>query len=368
MRWRARLASTAALLLGLVLLAGCWDQVGISDRATALMVSVAWHASGQSDWTFYFPNPTVTVNSQSQIKSTQQLYTVAVTADSWAGAERAAQRLLDRHLYLGQLKVLLWSSNLPADAVSTLVDAYNRQGITSKVAYVAVARARSLPHLLQASPQEVVPRLKWQHVFSCGPCEAIHLSQPFWHVWDDVHTPGMSLVIPYISANGALSQIAVYGHRGPPVIFTPQQTLGWAVLTGRATREVLTLTRGGERYTVTGVHGRAATRVAWTGGPLQVDVHVAMSGALAQAPYGTAGRPAEIRGIETAAARMLLVDCQAAVRQADAQHVDPFGYARTLLFEHPQWARRSPGPEWSGLSSDVVFTVSFNLTTPGVTS
>ncbi|MDA8200334.1 MAG: hypothetical protein M0Z54_13075 [Thermaerobacter sp.] len=367
MRWQARWAAVAALLLSLTLLAGCWDQKGISDRAAALMVSIAWNPSGRSDWTFYFPNPTVTVNSQSQIKSTQQLYTVAVAADSWAGAERAAQRLLDRHLYLGQLKVLLWSSNLPADAAATLVDAYNRQGISSKVTYVGVAQAPSLPHLLQASPQEVVPRLKWQHVFSCAPCEAIQLSEPFWHVWDDVHTPGMSPVAPYITSSGALSQIAVYGHRGPPVIFTPQQTLGWALLTSRVTREVLTLSRGGERYAVTGVHGRATTRVAWTGGPLQVDVHVAMSGALAQAPYGTAGRPADIRAIETTAARLLLADCEAAVREANARHVDPFGYARSLLFAHPEWVHH-PGLAWPALSSHVAFTVSFNLTTPGVTT
>lgn len=367
MRWRARLAAVAALLLGLVLLAGCWDQMGISDRAAALMVSIVWHRSGRWDWTFYFPNPTVTVNSQSQIKAAQQLYTVAVTADSWAGAERAAQRLLDRHLYLGQLQVILWSSNLPAEAAATLVDAYNRQGLASKVAYVSVARASSLPHLLQASPQEVVPRLKWQHVFSCGPCESIHLSEPVWHMWDDVHTPGMSPVVPYITASGALGQIAVYGHRGPPVIFTRRQTLGWALLTSRAAREGLSLSRGGERYAVTRVHGRATTRVAWTGGPLRVDVHVTTTGALAQAPYGTAGRPTDIRAIETTAARMLLADCQAAVREANARHVDPFGYARTLLFDHPQWVRR-PGPAWSALSSHVAFTVSFNLTTPGVTS
>ncbi len=368
MRWRARLAAVAGLLLSLVLLAGCWDQMGISDRAAALMVSVAWHPSGRLSWTFFFPNPTVTVNSQSQIKSTRQLYTVSVAADSWAGAERAAQRLLDRHLYLGQLKVLLWSSDMPAEAVATLVDAYNRQGITSKVAYVAAAPARALPHLLQASPQEVVPRLKWEHVFSCGPCEAIRLSQPLWHVWVDVHTPGMSPVVPYIAASGALSQIAVYGRRGPPVIFTPQQTLGWAVLTDRVTREVLSLTRGGARYTVTGVRGHGATRVAWTGGPIQVDVHVAMSGVLAQAPYGTAGRPREVRAIETATARLLLADCQAAVRRANAEHVDPFGYARTLLFEHPQWARAPRGSDWSDVALRAGFAVSFNLTTPGVTS
>jgi hypothetical protein len=367
-RWRARLATAAAVLLGLVLLAGCWDQLGISDRATALMVSVAWHPSRRSDWTFYFPNPTVTVNSQSQIKSTQQLYTVAVAADSWASAERAAQRLLDRHLYLGQLQVILWSSNLPAQAVTTLVDAYNRQGITSKVAYLGVARASSLPDLLQASPQEVVPRLKWQHIFSCGPCEAIHLSETFWHVWDDVHTPGMSPVVPYITTTGALGHIAVYGRQGPAVIFTRRQTLGWALLTSRVTREVLSLSRGTAHYALTSVHGHATTHVAWSGGRLSVQAHVVMRGALAQAPYGTAGRPSEIRAIETATARMLLADCQAAVRQANAQHVDPFGYARTLLFEHPQWVDHPPGGGWSSVPSHVAFTVSFNLTTPGVTS
>ncbi len=368
MRLRARLAATAVLLLSLALLAGCWDQLGISDRATALMLSVAWHRSGNWDWTFYFPNPTVTVNSQSQLKSTQQLYAVAVTADSLAGAEQAAQRLLDRHLYMGQLQVMLWSSNLPADAASTLVDAYNRQGITSKVAYIAVARASALAGLLQASPQEVVPRLRWQHIFSCAPCEAIRLSEPLWHMWDDVHTPGMSPVVPYITQRGALGQIAVYGRRGPPVIFTQQQTLGWAALTSRVTREVLSLSRGAERYAMTSVRGHATTHVAWVGGQLSVDAHVVMSGALAQAPYGMAGRPNDVRAIETATARMLLADCQAAVRVANARHVDPFGYARTLLFEHPQWIGHAPGHAWSTLPSSVAFTVSFNVITPGVTS
>ena len=368
MRLRARLAAGAALLLGLALLAGCWDQLGISDRATALMLSVAWHRSGHWDWTFYFPNPTVTVNSQSQLRPTQQLYAVAVTAGSLAGAERAAQRLLDRHLYMGQLQVMLWSSNLPADAAATLVDAYNRQGITSKVAYVGVARAGALAGLLQASPQEVVPRLKWQHIFSCAPCEAVRLSEQLWHMWDDVHTPGMSPVVPYITQRGALGQIAVYGRRGPPVIFTRQETLGWAVLTGRVTREVLSLSRGTERYALTNIRGHATTHVAWAGGQLTVDTHAVMSGALAEAPYGTAERPRDIRAIENATARMLLAECQAAVRQANARHVDPFGYARTLLFEHPQWIGHAPGGRWSALPSRGAFTVSFNVTTPGVTS
>ncbi len=364
MRWRA----LACLLLGLVLLAGCWDQMDISDRATVLMLSVVWKAPGRLDWTFYFPNPTVTVNSQSQIRSTQQLYAVGVAAATLAGAERAAQRQLDRHLYLGQLQVLFWSSNLPAAAAGELLDAYNRQGIASKVAYVGLAPARALSHLLQASPQEVVPRLKWQHVFSCAACESMRLSEPLWHVWDDEHTPGMSPVAPYINSHGELGQIAVYGRQGPPVLFSRRQTLGWALLTGRATREVLTVSRGAQHYTLTAVHGSAATRVAWSGGQLWVDARMALSGTLAEAPYGTAERPAEIRTIEAATARLLVADCKAAIDQANARRVDPFGYARALLFGHPQWLKHGSSIKWSALPVHAAITVSFNVTTPGVTS
>jgi hypothetical protein len=360
-RWGAAIAAAA------VLLTGCWDQIPLSDRATVLVMTLDWQGRGTWLWRFYFPNPVVTVSSLAQISPSQELYTISATAPTIAAAYQLIQERQARDLYLGQLQDVVWSANAPMEAVRTFVDAFNREGLTPKSAYVVVSR-RPLRRLMAPTPEEVVPSLYLTQFFNCAQCQPIPLAERFWQFWDAATTPGVSPVAPYASDTTRIAQIAVYGPSGPPTIFSQAATRGYGFLTGQVTKETLTVRANGGLVGITRVRGSAVTTTTLRGQRLDVVVTLDVSGSVAQWPEGGPLTPAGLRAIQRAAARNILHDCQAALATAARSRTDPFGFVRSYLYAHPLVEPTHPASWWDRLPIDARVRVHVTLETVGVSA
>ena len=349
-------------------LSGCWDQLAFPNRASTLVMSVRYaRRPDRWQWTFYFPNPAVTVSSLPQIAPGEQIYAIGVRAPTLASAYAAAQQRLARDLYLGQLQDIVWSSDAPLPAVASFIAAYNREGMTPKTAYVAVAPP-PLDRILAPSPQEVIPSVYLTRVFSCLECQSVMLTEPLWKLWDSIETPGVSPVAPYLPGTGVLSRIAVYPPTGPPVIFSPTETLGWAYLTHRVHKETLTLTMPAGLASITRVHGIVVNHVEWTGQRLEVQVDMRLTGVVAQWPVAVPLTERRLQTLETAGARSVLADCLAALRRSATSRTDPFGYARLYLFRHPGAWGQIPARDWDRLPYTAHVQVSLLLQETGVST
>jgi spore germination protein KC len=357
----------AALLL-CVALTGCWDEFSFPDRASALMIGLTYaRQPDQWAWSFYFPNPTVTVSSLAQISTKDQTYTVTVHGPTLAAAYAKVHEHLARDLYLGQLEAVVWSDDMPSREVRAFVEAYNREGLTPKTVFVATA-PKPLARVMAPNPQVVMPFVYLPRYFSCQACQATILTERLWQVWDAFETPGVSPVVPYVTGTQTVNRIAVYPLQGPPVLFTREETLGWGYLAERVGNETVTVHIHHGLAGLTRLHGTVEDRVSLGGGRLIVHVDVKLLGEVAQWPGSGPITPADLHRLETAGAHVVLRQCLAAIRRAQATHTDPFGYARLYLFQHPTAANEMPPGRWTELPYTVHLRVNLLLQETGVST
>ncbi len=326
----------AGLLMGILTLAltGCWDQLSLADRASALVMSVKPASNHRLQWTFYFPNPGITVSSISNISSTQQFYTASTTAVSLGAAYQKVQVQLARDLYLGQLEDVVFSQDLPAQTVNRVINAYNRDGILPKTVYLLAepTAVTALPTTLQ----EPVPTVYFTKYFECRKCQPVDLSQPAWQVWDEIHTPGISPVLPYGTQRPSISELLVYPTDGMPHLLNHSMTLGWAYLTNHIRKESLSFKVREGLVSMSGIKSHAKVKLTVKDGVLVARVKIHAEGALTQWPDNAAMTPRELKLVQSLASRQILHTCLRTIQFANQTRIDPFGWGRDYLFRHPQ--------------------------------
>lgn len=333
MKSRSLLLAILGMGLLLIGIAGCWDDEPDTLRASALILMVSHKAGEKSwNWRFYFPNPTVTVSSLSQIKPEDEFYTISVKAPSMEQAYTKAQQHLARDLYLGQLEIVIVSDDLSTEDLTSFLNAYNREGTLPKTAYILVASS-PLSKMSIVSPQVPIPAVYWESYFDCKDCQPEILARPIWKVWDDMITPEVSPAMPYASSSHKISQMAVYRRQGPPVIFSRPETLGWAYLMGKVEKESLNIRSPMGKITLGRIRGTVRSRVEAIRTHLRVFVQIHLTSDVAQWESSAPMTTDTLAHIETLAERRILSECVAAIDEADKTHTDPFGYGRRLSFE-----------------------------------
>lgn len=332
MKSRSQLLAILGMGLLLIGIAGCWDDEPDTLRASALILMVSHKAGEKSwNWRFYFPNPTVTVSSLSQIKPEEEFYTTSVKAPSLEQAYTNVQQHLARDLYLGQLEVVIVSDTLTTQDLTSFLNAYNREGTLSKTAYILVASS-PLSKMAVVTPQVSTPAVYWEKYFDCKDCQPELLAHPIWKVWDDIVTPDMSPAIPYATFD-KVAQLAVYRSVGSPVIFSRTETLGWAYLMGKVKKESLSIISPVGTVTLGRIHGTVHSRVEAVNQHLQAFVQIHLTSDVAQWESSAAMTNNTLSRIQTLAEHRVLLECIAAINKANMTHTDPFGYGRRLSFE-----------------------------------
>ncbi len=175
-RWRHMGIGMTGMALSLT---GGWDQRTLTSRASALALPVIPTTRDMFRWTFYFPNPAITIsNSLSNLSSSQQLYPASALAPSINLAiERVQSQLVHDH-YLRQLEHLMVSPHMRASALSVLLNGYNANGIDPKTVYL-MADPGQFGRQLPVSPQGTAPSNYLTRYLS-----PLALWRRLWQVWN----------------------------------------------------------------------------------------------------------------------------------------------------------------------------------------
>ncbi|MGC8487614.1 MAG: hypothetical protein ACP5QO_05255, partial [Clostridia bacterium] len=123
----ARLIVVTALLA--VVLSGCWDQRPVNNRDVITTIGIdPGPQPGEYRWTFVFPNPTTEPIGLGGGPGGPEVFSTTVLARTLAGAISDAQNSNTRQIYLGQTRMVVFSTRLPAATWYQVMDALNRTG------------------------------------------------------------------------------------------------------------------------------------------------------------------------------------------------------------------------------------------------
>jgi hypothetical protein len=338
----------------------------MANRASALALSVTKAAPHAFRFTFYFPNPTVTVSSISNLATQHEFYTSTAVAPALGLAYRRVQSQITRDLYLGQLEDIIVSADLTTGDLAELINAYNRMGIVPKMVYLVGAPNNR--GTLPVNLQEPVPTVYFTKYFDCRTCQPVLLARREWKVWDALETPGVSPVIPYGVSPTRIDRLMVYPHHGRPHIMTPQETMGWGFLTNHVVKDTVGIRVPKGLVVVNNVTDVAVTRMAVEHGRLAVRADIRAVGDIAGWPEPIPLTNAVLKVVEQQTSRTIIRDCLAAVNFANRTKTDPFGFTRCYLFRHPAQDlkyEKSRGMIWP---LQLTVTVVTHIPITGVTS
>lgn len=343
-------------------LAGCGDAHAVEDRALVIAVGVGpGQQPGQETWTFVVPNVAVTTTSISSLSAGNQVYAVTVAAPSWGAALLAVEDRMSRDVYLGDLSVVALDTRLDTDQATAVMGALNQDGLIPKSFWVTASSGPVTKLLTQPTPQEVIPRYFLMVYFACRTCHPVDWATMGWEWWARRLTPGITPFAPVMTETPTGSRaetLAVYPPGRLPLLMPPEVASGFAYMTGRLAKGVLTGSIDGFHFALQRLRATPSHTLRWEGSRVRVLEHIYVTGFLgAPTPLGTTG-PWLARA-ERWAARRIVGDCLAAVAWADATQTDPFGFTRDAVLTVPTLAQDlAPGQVlWRPLTASVTVVV-----------
>lgn len=344
LRWPRRLLLWTLLSVSLLVLTGCWDQRAPQNTAVVLAIAV----SDRNEWTFLFPNPTVTVSSLSSLSNTKQYYSITVQAPSFAEAFQEVQRRSARAIFVGDLKLLVVSDALTVERLTPILEGLVFNGVVPAKLWLAASAAAPESLLLHVSPQTIVPVYYLSSYFDCVACHPVDLGTRLWEWWDRLMTPGVSPTMPLVlpTAQGAdVRQILVYPTRGQPLVMPQAVTEGWAFLTGKVRSSALNVQVDGQRYVVAPIRARTFTTVTLTTQAVNVKVVIHAQGQIAELPHNISARATEL-AVARATSEEIVRLCLDALTWANRTQTDPFGYAERAAWFQNEVAATIPPRQW----------------------
>lgn len=329
------------VLLGVMgLSTGCWDQRTVASRAVVLAVAVdPGPRPGVWAWTFDLPRVTALSSSTiSSIVSANAYFSLTVLSGSYADALLKAQERVARDLYFGQMRILALSTQLPTAAWIHVVDTFNRTGLVRKTFYVVAApNAAALFKAPLSADSE--PSFLLQKLFTADSQPYVFKEQA-WKIWDDIVTPGITAVVPVVEVTPqqtiVVNQLAVLS--SPRVALWPRPVAaGWAYLTGHVTKATWTLSDQSVRgIGMTLIRGKARWTIRRRGRQVEVSGTLTYRGILEEYPQRLGWEPSRLHHIERIVADGIVKAGLRTLKMAEADHIDPFGWHRNLLWQEGQ--------------------------------
>ncbi len=351
-------------LLGIVLvlvLTGCWDQRPVESRAAVAAIGIdPTPFRGIQRYTFMFPDSTITASSLSSTTRSQEFYPLSVTAPSLLLALKQLQAKQSRALYLGQVRIVAFSTALPASIWSqTMFDMADSARFVLTLWVVGTVDAQRLVELTPSS--EVVPEVALYRALTCH-CQPVQWPGRGWRIWDMAATPGVSIHAADVAVSShafAIHSLLVVGHRVQP--WSEPATTGWAYLTGHINHDLKAVTVGGAPVTVALIRGTSNLQIRGTPHHVVVTDDLHYSGVLIEGG-ATAGRTPSDAAVERAVTTQIQHDIQAAWQASMHTGTDPMGWHRDATWVDQRWT--SPVSDWKGWRLDPV--VHFTLREEGI--
>ncbi len=204
------------LLALLPLLAGCWGNHPLNERAIVLGLGISPGPRGEETYTFVFPTAVApaTPSGGTSTNLSQSLYVTSTTAATLGQAVAAVQPSLSRFLYLGQLTLIVLSDRLaPTQTRNVLTDLNNMNDLdqTSLLATAPSVRpVVGFSHVLEVPPVYYPARM-----LTCYSCQPADLQMPFWKFFARLHTPGATAWLPFLRVTHnrlSIGGVALYRH------------------------------------------------------------------------------------------------------------------------------------------------------------
>lgn len=333
------------LAAGLLLLSlsGCWNDQALNERDLVLTLGVSpAKKPGQIELTFQIPTPSALTSMQaggsSGGGSSAQFFDVQGIGPNVPLAFTEAQAKVSRDLYLGQIEVLAFSTQLSPALLHRAVAALDRLGPMDKTPYV-VATSGSVTKVIEyQSPQEKLPALYFETLFLCKSCQTNALGMHFWQLAERLHTPGVSAVLPQVdlsSSGYTVDKISVYRGYHYVTTLNPSLTQDYGLLADVSHKNGLFLAKPFESG-LRAVDAKTSIRSKLAKGHLKSTLDVRVKATLDSISTYTA-TPTQVAQIAKAASMRLsrrLAHFLALTQKLD---IDPVGIGRQLNSRHPSW-------------------------------
>lgn len=363
---RTALAIGAAMLL-MVSVAGCWDDMALTQRALVLTVGF-YPGSTPNTLKVYFSYGTPSGLSQSNPETgasgsqKQPPFTiVAGQGHSLAEAFAHAQPQANRDLYLGHTELLIFSTKLSPLMLSRLDKALNRIGSMDKTPFVAVTSEPFAKVLSATTTQSHMPGLYYEKLFICTTCSPEQTGARLWEVSTKLLSPGMDIALPYIAIEDNhpnVSRVALYRGTRFLTALTPLQTQAYALARGKG-RKIALFLPDAWGASLSTIRDSAHLKVTTRGGTVHATVSMRVHATLESVDTGSANTE-QISAISKRTSEVLAQRVMQFIRFTQTEDVDPLGVGRTLDWTAPtEFARYQP---WPREYPNVHFTVHCQVT------
>lgn len=368
LRLAVRMALIGTLLLSL---SGCWDQLPVETRAVVDTVGVDPTAQPNLlQWTFTFPNVSVTPTTLGTSSKSDEYYQLVVDAPDFATALRRVQSRTTRDLYFGQIRVVALSTKLPAPTWIHLIDTFNRSGRMLKTFWI-VGTSNAQRAVTIKPPTATVPEQALSRAFACH-CQPMQLGERAWQVWRDLATPGQTAVVPYVvplaDDHWEIQQLVTVT-RHQLTVWSIPATEGWAYLTHRVRKlSVSGPSSAAGTFAITRIQEQAPqTHLTVAGSGVQFHVTLRVHGYLEELPADVEITPPLEQRIEQQASRQIGQMVMGALAQARRTGTDPFGWHRILRWSHGAEVAADPAVATGWSPWQVTVQVHFAINNEGVT-
>lgn len=315
-----------AVLLGV---SGCGGVTGINQTGVVLALGIDPGIHGQYQWTFMFPNPSITPSSESSIQPNQEFYLLSTQANTLAQAVEKVSATTDRHVYLGDTQVVALNDTFSSAAMRRLVQVLITTGNLPPRVWLTLAEPSAVKTLRTSSPEEVVPTLFLSSYFSCDICHALHLATRLWQVWDDMLVPSQTAVIPVTTVMHKTIEVNRCAWLTPSrvIVCSPAQTVHWAMVMGLYKNGALQVLDNKRSAYAEDVRISTRRRVDIRGRRAVAYWKISVAG-----HWQSVQRNAANRALNLAAEREILHNVLALYRWAGQEQADPFGVRNQLVW------------------------------------
>lgn len=328
-RWWRGLGEAVALVLFLLGLTGCWNEIPVEQRAVITAIGVDGTPGSKAlSWSFVLPNVTATASNVSSVSGSQQFFLYRVHATSFNDAQAELAARLSRLPYFGQLEAVAFGESLPTEVVAPILTDINAQTGIPKSFLLTGSEGLASTLASTVLPDEVVPRYWLKSYFSCHICHPLDLAEYGWEWWTDFEAGGHSPVIPVfrlVDHTPRLAGLDVYPDKGTPKRMPDGAADGFALLTGRLESLSVTTSLSGRAVKVERMSARSSVAATETPQGVFVRVRVRATGTFGS-PLPSQAPKAFLEESQARVAAVLLADAENAVAFSNQTHTDPFGW------------------------------------------
>ncbi len=334
------LTKALALLLLIISLPGCWQNRPVDERA--LVFTLGFENGPKNDplaMIAQYPTSSSLLDytaHKSIPSKPAPVDDIPAEGKTLAECFSDAQSKVDRDLYLGQIQLVDFATDLKPVMFERTLAALNRIGTMDMTPYVFVSKA-PIDTMMEAKTNRAqFPTLYYVTLASCKHCQPVDLAVHFWQLSEDAATPGVDAFLPYVTVsstkNVVINQVALYRHLRYVTTLTPSETDAFGILKGLARK--LSLSMPQVQASLREIHGTSQMSVYKAHGKVHAVFHVSLLATLGSvASITETARQNSVIAHEASA--ILAKRCLAVLKQTQKDDVDPWGVGRMLDWQHP---------------------------------